>query len=55
VEKRDGRAVVLVRDQGIRVPKEKQERVFERFYGAHAGTRNDYGGWALGSTSVARS
>ena len=41
-------AVVSVRDHGLGIPPERQARVFERYYRAHAGTSQDYGGLALG-------
>jgi signal transduction histidine kinase len=44
----DGRAVVSVQDHGVGIPREKQARMFERFYRAHAGTAQDYGGMGIG-------
>jgi signal transduction histidine kinase len=41
-------AVVSVRDHGLGIPRERQARVFERYYRAHSGTSQDYGGLALG-------
>ncbi len=41
-------AVVSVRDHGLGIPTERQGRVFERFYRAHAGTTQDYGGLGIG-------
>ncbi len=41
-------AVVSVRDHGLGIPHERQARVFERYYRAHAGTAQDYGGLGLG-------
>lgn len=41
-------AVVSVRDHGLGIPRERQARVFERYYRAHAGTAHDYGGLGLG-------
>jgi signal transduction histidine kinase len=37
-----------VRDHGVGIPPERQGRVFERFYRAHAGTSHDYGGLGIG-------
>ena len=46
---RDGaEAVVSVRDHGLGIAPERQARVFERFYRAHAGTPHDYGGLGIG-------
>jgi signal transduction histidine kinase len=39
---------VSVRDHGVGIPHERQARVFERFYRAHAGTAHDYGGLGVG-------
>lgn len=41
-------AVVAVRDHGVGIPPERQGRIFERFYRAHAGTPEDLGGLGLG-------
>jgi len=41
-------AVVSVRDRGLGIPAERQARVFERYYRAHAGTAQDYGGLGIG-------
>ena len=43
-----GEAVVSVRDEGVGIPREKQPRIFERFYRAHTGTPYDYGGMGVG-------
>jgi PAS domain S-box-containing protein len=40
--------VVSVMDQGIGIPVERQERLFQRFYRAHAETEHDYGGMGVG-------
>ena len=41
-------ALVSVRDEGIGIPADHQERVFERFHRAHADTEHDYGGMGIG-------
>jgi signal transduction histidine kinase len=41
-------AVITVRDPGIGIPADRQARLFERFYRAHAGTAHDYGGMGIG-------
>ncbi len=44
----DGReARVSVADHGVGIPVERQGRIFERYYRAHAGTPEDYGGLGL--------
>jgi PAS domain S-box-containing protein len=43
-----GDAVVSVADEGIGIPLDRQEHIFERFYRAHAGTPHDYGGMGVG-------
>ena len=35
-------------DHGVGIPTERQERVFERYYRAHAGTPEDRGGLGVG-------
>ncbi|MCL5957772.1 MAG: PAS domain S-box protein [Chloroflexi bacterium] len=44
----DHDAVVSIKDYGVGIPKEKQGRIFERFYRAHIGTPYDYGGMGVG-------
>ncbi|WNG32880.1 PAS domain-containing protein [Archangium violaceum] len=45
----DGDEVELsIHDKGIGIPTEQRDRVFERFYRAHAGTPHDRGGLGLG-------
>jgi len=43
-----GEVQVSVRDQGLGIPRDKQARIFERYYRAHAGTPEDYGGIGVG-------
>jgi PAS domain S-box-containing protein len=43
-----GSVVVSVKDQGIGIPVERQDRLFQRFYRAHAETEHDYGGMGVG-------
>ena len=47
VSVQEAAAVVSVRDQGVGIPADRQARVFERYYRAHAGTADDYGGLGL--------
>jgi signal transduction histidine kinase len=44
----DRAAQVTVRDQGVGIPRDRQARIFERFYRAHTGTPHDFGGTGLG-------
>ncbi|AKJ04147.1 signal transduction histidine kinase [Archangium gephyra] len=39
---------VSIQDEGIGIAEEQRERIFERFYRAHAGTPHDRGGMGLG-------
>ncbi len=48
VEALDGLAHVSVADGGIGIPPERQQHIFRRYYRAHAGTPDDYGGLGLG-------
>jgi signal transduction histidine kinase len=48
VDARDGEAIFSIEDHGLGIPEERQARIFERFYRAHAGTPQDYGGLGLG-------
>jgi PAS domain S-box-containing protein len=48
VERRDGEATVSVADRGVGIPPDRQAKIFERYYRAHAGTARDYGGLGLG-------
>lgn len=48
VESQGGEVVVSVTDHGLGIPPERQPRIFERYYRAHAGTDQDYGGLGLG-------
>jgi two-component system, OmpR family, phosphate regulon sensor histidine kinase PhoR len=41
-------AIVSVTDRGLGIPRERQERVFERYYRAHAGMPEDPGGLGIG-------
>jgi signal transduction histidine kinase len=46
-EREGDRAEVSVTDHGLGIPVDRQERIFERYYRAHAGTPEDYGGLGL--------
>ena len=48
VDAGDGEARVSVADRGVGIPAERQAHVFERYYRAHAGTPQDYGGLGVG-------
>ena len=41
-------AIVTIEDHGIGIPAKRQSRIFERFYRAHSGTDQDYGGLGVG-------
>jgi signal transduction histidine kinase len=43
-----GQARVSVRDRGVGIPTEGQERIFRLFYRAHTDTAHDYGGMGIG-------
>ncbi|MBI4511208.1 MAG: PAS domain S-box protein [Deltaproteobacteria bacterium] len=44
----EGEAHLQVQDFGLGIPEGMRERVFERFFRAHAGTRSNYGGMGVG-------
>ncbi|MFC3039313.1 ATP-binding protein [Virgibacillus xinjiangensis] len=54
VSKEDGEAVIVVRDYGNGIPKEDQERIFDRFYRMDKARSRDSGGTGLG-LAIARS
>jgi signal transduction histidine kinase len=43
-----GEAECSIRDQGVGIPREGQERIFHLFYSAHTDSPNDYGGMGVG-------
>src|SRR5262245_31993766 len=44
----DTSVVISVRDRGIGIPADQQNRIFELFFRAHAGTSHDVGGLGIG-------
>jgi len=44
----DNHVVISVRDRGIGIPADQQNRIFELFFRAHAGTAHDVGGLGVG-------
>jgi PAS domain S-box-containing protein len=48
IERVGGEVQVSVADEGVGIPAERQARMFERYYRAHAGRPDDYGGLGLG-------
>ncbi len=48
VHKLGGKTVLTVEDNGIGIPKDQQERVFERFYRVDKSRSKETGGTGLG-------
>lgn len=48
VARQDHEALVLVRDRGVGIARDKQPHVFESFYTAHGDTPYDFGGIGIG-------
>ncbi|MEJ2746404.1 MAG: GAF domain-containing protein [Anaerolineae bacterium] len=51
---RDDDVLVIIKDEGIGVPKEKQQKIFERFYQVDGSARRRFGGTGIGLAIVKR-
>jgi GAF domain-containing protein len=54
VEERSEDVLVTIKDEGIGVPKEKQQKIFERFYQVDGSARRRFGGTGIGLAIVKR-
>jgi two-component system sensor histidine kinase VicK len=54
VDEQEEDVLVTIKDEGIGVPKDKQQKIFERFYQVDGSARRRFGGTGIGLAIVKR-